>query len=326
VTNERSFILTDRKVLVDQSQSGKVRPWRERKLENLQYSDYLQILHYKKAHRVKECGEVLRFVEDKNGHKKLAQTWFCHSRLCPLCNWRRAMKQSNQLTQILAEAVKQRKTGRFLFLTLTVENTSGNQLKSELRQMGRAIRDLMRYKKPAKNLLGYVRSTEVTVNHEVDQPMYHHHMHVLLFMKSSYFTGTDNYISQAEWTGYWQRAMKLTYMPVVNVEAVKPNVNRHKNSLLASAQETAKYQVKSKDILTNNPEQDLQVVDDLEQALAGSRQISYGGLLKEIRKQLQLEDVENGDLINTDSDDQKVDQVVREIVAKWDYQRKNYFV
>jgi plasmid rolling circle replication initiator protein Rep len=318
--------LTDRKVLVDKSRSGKVRPWRERKLENLQYGDYLQILNYKKAHRVKECGEVLRFVEDEQGHKKLAQTWFCHSRLCPLCNWRRAMKQSNQLTQILAEAVKKRKTGRFLFLTLTVENTTGKQLKSELRQMGRAIRDLMRYKKPAKNLLGYVRSTEVTVNHEADQPMYHHHMHVLLFVKSLYFKGSDNYISQSEWTGYWQRAMKLTYVPIVNVEAVKPNVNRHKNSLLASAQETAKYQVKSKDILTNNQEQDLQVIDDLEQALAGSRQISYGGLLKEIRKQLQLEDVENGDLINTDCDNQEPDQVVREIVAKWDYLRKNYFI
>lgn len=35
---------------------------------------------------------------------------------------------------------------------------------------------------------------------------------------------------------------------------------------------------------------------------------------------------ENGDLINTDSDDQQVEKVVREIVAKWDYQRKNYFI
>ena len=86
------------------------------------------------------------------------------------------------------------------------------------------------------------------------------------------------------------------------------------------------HTVCTRSILTNNQEQDLQVIDDLERAMAGSRQISYGGLLKEIRKQLQLEDVENGDLINTDSDDQKTDQVVREIVAKWDYQRKNYFI
>lgn len=192
--------------------------------------------------------------------------------------------------------------------------------------MGRAVAKIFQYTKVAKNLLGYVRSTEVTVNHEAGQPMYHHHMHVLLFVKNHYFKGTDNYISQVEWTGFWQRAMKLTYVPMVNVEAVKPSVNRHKNYLLASAQETAKYQVKSKDILTNNQEQDLQVIDDLEQALAGSRQISYGGLLKEIRKQLQLEDVENGDLINTDCDNQEPDQVVREIVAKRDYLRKNYFI
>lgn len=63
------------------------------------------------------------FAKDWQGHKKLAQTWFCPSRLRPLCTWRRAMKQSNQLTQILEKAVKQQKTVHFLFLTPTVENT-----------------------------------------------------------------------------------------------------------------------------------------------------------------------------------------------------------
>ncbi|KRL98648.1 replication protein [Levilactobacillus hammesii DSM 16381] len=224
--------------------------------------------------------------------------------------------------QVLDEAHKQRKTGRFLFLTLTAENASGENLKQEVRKMGRAISKLFQYKKPAKNLLGYVRSTEITIN---KNGTYHQHMHVLLFVKPTYFKDSANYINQAEWSKLWQRAMKLDYQPIVNVEAVRSNKAKGKNSLIASAQETAKYQVKSKDILTNDQERDLQVVEDLEQGLAGSRQISYGGLFKEIRKQLQLEDVD-AHLINVDDDKVKIDEMVREVVAKWDYQRKNYFV
>ena len=309
-------------ILKDVSRNGKERPWRERKLENLQYAEYLRILNFKKANRVKECGEVLRFVADDEGRLRLYQTWFCKSRLCPLCNWRRSMGQSNQLMQVLDEAHKQRKTGRFLFLTLTSENASGENLKQEVRKMGRAISKLFQYKKPAKNLLGYVRSTEITIN---KNGTYHQHMHVLLFVKPTYFKDSANYINQAEWSKLWQRAMKLDYQPIVNVEAVRSNKAKGKNSLIASAQETAKYQVKSKDILTNDQERDLQVVEDLEQGLAGSRQISYGGLFKEIRKQLQLEDVD-AHLINVDDDKVKIDEVVREVVAKWDYNKQNYFI
>lgn len=311
-----------KKILKDISRNGKERPWRERKLENLQYAEYLRILNFKKANRVKECGEVLRFVADDEGRLRLYQTWFCKSRLCPLCNWRRSMGQSNQLMQILDEAHKQRKTGRFLFLTLTAENASGENLKQEIRKMGRAVYKLFQYKKPAKNLLGYVRSTEITIN---KNGTYHQHMHVLLFVKPTYFKDSANYINQAGWSKLWQRAMKLDYQPIVNIEAVRSNKAKGKNSLIASAQETAKYQVKSKDILTNDQEHDLQVVENLERGLAGSRQISYGGLFKEIRKQLQLEDVDDH-LINVDDDKVKIDEVVREVVAKWDYQRKNYFV
>nr|WP_282802570.1 protein rep [Secundilactobacillus kimchicus] len=120
--------------------------------------------------------------------------------------------------------------------------------------------------------------------------------------------------------------MKLDYDPIVNVQAVGANRTKGKNSLLASAQETTKYQVKSADILTNNASRDLQVIDDLEHGLSGSRMISYGGLLKEIHQQLQLDDAENGDLINTGNVDEQIDQIVREVVAKWNYERCNYFI
>lgn len=63
------------------------------------------------------------FVKDGQAHKKLAQTLFYPPRLRSLCTWRRAMKQPNQLTQILEKAIKQQKTVHFLFLTPTVENT-----------------------------------------------------------------------------------------------------------------------------------------------------------------------------------------------------------
>ena len=312
------------KVLKDVTRTGKERPWRERKTENLTYAEYLAVLNFKKAKRVKECGEVLNFVADDTGHLKLYQTWFCKSRLCAMCNWRRSMKQSNQLVQILNEAVKQQPKARFLFLTLTQKNVEGQQeLKEVLHDLGRAINKLFKYKKTAKNFLGYVRSTEITVNQ--DDGSYHPHMHVLLMVKSSYFKDSENYISQDEWTKYWQKAMKLDYVPVVNVEAVKPNKNKDKDSLVASAQETAKYQVKSKDILSGSDEFNLKVIEDLEQALAGTRQISFGGLFKDIRKQLQLEEVEDN-LINTDGNDEDIDEVVANVVAKWDYQRQNYFI
>lgn len=317
-----------RQVLRDKTRSGKVRPWREKKLANLKYADYLEMLHFKKAHNVRECGDVLEFVADNEGRLKLARTWFCHSRLCPLCNWRRAMKNSNQLQRILREALQREKNGRFIFLTLTAKNATGETLKSALQAMGQAVYKLFQYKKVKKNLLGYVRSTEVTVNNGEagDKPTYHYHMHVLLFVKASYFTGKQNYLSQAEWTKLWQRALKLDYTPIVHVEAVHANHKKGKSSLLASAQETAKYQVKSDDILTQDPQRDLRVIDDLEHGLAGSRQISYGGLLRQIRADLALDDAEDGNLVDTENPNDEVGEAVRRVVAKWDSINKNYFV
>lgn len=313
-------------VFKDVTTNGKVRPWRERKIENVRYAEYLSILEFKRAHDVRGCGEILRFRKIGE-HSKLYQTWFCKKRLCPLCNWRKSMKNSSQLKQIIAEAVVREPKGRFLFLTLTVKNAySAEELKSSLRALTKAFGKLSRYKKVSKNLLGYLRSTEITVNEH--DGSYNQHLHVLLFVRSSYFKSSDSYINQEEWTRLWQKALKVDYEPVVHVQVVKANKRKGTDSLQASAEETAKYEVKSADYMTVDDERNLVVIKNLEYALAGTRQISYGGLFKQIKQDLKLEDVENGDLIHVGDEDYTKEQMeaAEEVVAKWDFKKQNYFI
>ncbi len=60
--------------------------------------------------------------------------------------------------------------------------------------------------------------------------------------------------------------------------------------------------------------------------LISTYKIGYGGLLKLIKKQLKLDDADNGDLINTDGEQLLEPTESELIVAKWDSQRENYLI
>lgn len=320
---------TEEIVLVDKDKNGKVRPWKEKKLSNISYYELLAILQFKKAERVSMCGEVLEFNVDHEGKSKLAKAWFCKSSLCPICNWRKSMKHTEQAKKVVAEVVRRKPTARWLFLTLSVRNAyDGEDLDKSLKQMAEGFRRLMMYKKIAKNLIGFMRTTEVTVNEE--DGTYNQHMHVLVCVKASYFAGSDNYISQEEWTDFWQKAMKLVYRPIVHVEAVKDRKGRKtgkkKDGLIGSIYETAKYSVKDSDYLTGDSERDTTVVRDLEMGLYRKRLISYGGLLKEVHKELNLDNVEDGDLVHVDDENDEVAEKAYSLIATWNWKRQNYFV
>ena len=120
--------------------------------------------------------------------------------------------------------------------------------------------------------------------------------------------------------------MKIDYTPIVNVKAVKPKATKEEKGVLGAVYETAKYPVKSIDYLTNDRVKNLQRVDDLEKGLKRKRLISFGGIFKEIRKELQLEDVENGNLIDTDSTEEEKLNTGQIIIARWNWERQNYFV
>src|SRR5699024_6202299 len=118
-----------------------------------------------------------------------------------------------------------------------------------------------------------------------------------------------------------------SYDPVVDVRAIKPN-KKGDSDIQAAVKETSKYSVKSADFLTDNEKRNLEIVADLEEGLYRKRMISYGGLLKEKHRILNLDDVEDGDLINT-SDEEKISETEAEansIVAIWNYQKQNYYL
>ena len=302
-------------ILVDTDSKGKDRDWRGRKIMSLKLADIFKELGYRQnlVERLSSCGEVLKFIQQQDGSLKLYQAYFCKNKLCPMCNWRRSMKYSYQTSRIVDEAIKQEPNARFLFLTLTVRNVNGDDLNKTLTSLTQSFDRLFRRVKVKKNLLGYLRSVEVTYN-EIEKT-YHPHIHVLMMIRPSYFKG-GGYISQKEWSEMWSQSLKVNYFPIVDIRVVKQSYQGIEKAIV----ETAKYPVKPMNLDVT----DKQVVDDLYQGLYRKRQLGFGGLFKSIKKQLELDDIENGDLIHT-SDKNELSEGTK-IVAIWNATKQNYFL
>ena len=312
------IIQNQEEVLLDKNKNGKDRNWRGRKILSLKLADIFKELHYKDSliERVQTCGDVLRFVKNQDGSLKLYQAYFCKNKLCPMCNWRRSMKYSYQTSRIVDEAIKQSSKGRFLFLTLTVKNVEGSDLNKTLTSLTKSFDRLFKRVKVQRNLLGYLRSVEVT--HNEDDNTYHPHIHVLMMVRPSYFSGKgNNYISHKEWGEMWSQSLKVDYTPMVDIRTVKEKGKGLKGAVL----ETAKYPTKPIKLDIDNK----QVVDDLYNGLYRKRQLGYGGLFKTIKKQLALDDAENGDLIHMSDDKENISKGT-EIVAIWNANKQNYYL
>lgn len=308
------------KILKDISKNGKDRKWKQRKLQNIKLAERLETLGIKNFESVYQCAEVLRFQEQEDSSLKLYQAWFCKNRQCPICNWRRSLKYSAQISKIIDKAIQKYQKSNFLFLTLTQKNCVGEELDKTLKEMHKSFNLLMRYAKVKKNLLGFVRATEVSYN--TIREDYHPHMHVLLMVSNTYFKNKKNYITQEEWVQLWQRAMKLDYEPSVDIRRV---YDKKGKGIVSAIQETAKYPVKPMDIEVTDENELLQVTYDLYHGLKRKRLLSFGGIFKEIKNELGLDDVEDGDLVNVDDDGQEA-TLGKEIVAQWCWERSNYYI
>ena len=307
---------------LDKNSKGKDKKWRQRKLNNIALGqDFKKLQIEKVSNNVFSCAERLEYKVNTDGSISLNRVWFCKNKLCPICNWRRALKHSYQASNVLNIAMTKYPKAQFLFLTLTVKNVPGSELKESLTHLTKSFDRLFRRAKVKKNLIGFMRATEVTYSEERDD--YHPHLHILLMVKPNYFNGSDNYIKQAEWSELWKKSAKLDYNPIVDVRKIKTDGNSEDESLYKAVLETAKYPVKPIDSMDLTEDTRLKVVANLYQGLYKKRQISYGGELKTIYKSLCLDSVEDGDLIHVNGSD-NLEKTYNTIVAKWFWDIKKY--
>lgn len=275
----------------------------------------------KQALRVSKCAQSLFFGWQANEDTgecrlRLQTTFFCRVRSCSVCQWRRSLMWKARFFQALPAVREAHPSGRWLFLTLTVQNCAVDDLRAQVKAMNEGFHRLVKRKEFA-HCLGWVRALEVT---RAEDGTAHPHFHVLMFVQPSYFKG-PNYVSTARWVEAWKQAMRLDYSPICDMRAVKASkeqVAEHgEDAALARAvAETLKYTVKSVEAMKDKT-WFLAMLRQLHRA----RAVATGGVLKNA---LRVEDESQQDLLLGDEEGEPEAPPESKVRFDWHHTQSQY--
>lgn len=304
-------------VLVDEyisAKSGEVRKrdWRGKKMRNEQLALIYDVVNARKAERLRECASCLTFSVSAAGDRRLIGMNSCRVRLCPICTWRRSLRNYYNNKRI-AEYLEENSSGRWLLLTLTVKNVTGEDLSTTIDELMYAWNKLTKNVNVKRVVLGYYRGLEVT--HNIADDTYHPHFHCLLHVRKDYMCGA-NYISQKKWTDYWQQALQCDYIPIVDIR----NVKDFGTGISGSIAEISKYACKDTDYIYSEA-----AVRVLDHALDGRRLIAYGGDIRRTYTLLRLTDADSGDLVNVSDEAIPDSEEIRREVYFWHTGYRQYY-
>ena len=326
VNSELELITNTGEILQDFSNTGKERPWKLHKQENLRLVEIYKMTKEKKLNLISDsrlfdlehCADTLLFMQNAEGKKKLKTANFCRMRLCPMCQWRRSLKMFGQVQKITDKILEYDKSTRFIFGTFTIKNCVAEDLETCINNLNKKFRYLVASsltfapaKKLKQNLLGYLKAVEVTYN--TKDKTYHPHLHVIFAVKSTFFKNSSNYMTKKEWIELWQKALNVDYKPQTDIRAIKSGTAK-------AVAEVAKYPVKTAPILKFDDDEAVEVLKTLTLSLNKKRFVSYGGIFKIIKQELKFKDVETDkDLVNVDIEQQERFNAVTAVLFKYNF-------
>ena len=238
------------------------------------------------------------------------------------------MRQYHTSLELAREALRRHPTLKLVFLTLTVPNVALRNLSGAIDSLFESWKRLMQRKEVKLAVRGYIRTLEVTYNHERDD--WHPHIHAVLAVPSKYFK-TSLYITRSRWLELWREATKMPQITQVDVRTIKTK-RKGVDPLEVGFAEASKYGVKPwstksrvsvkrllKELYVDREdlkghawlrltrEETAEVVEQLREALDHRRLVQTGGIFREIKRELNLKDGEDkgADLVNVT--DQKIE-------------------
>jgi plasmid rolling circle replication initiator protein Rep len=274
--------------------SDRDKPWdKHRANSDVVSGHYAHTQFNRYSERIDICSQLLDFKlssdADEGSYKlKLSAARFCRVRHCPVCQWRRSLMWKAKAYKVLPKVVEQYPTHRWLFVTFTVRNCAINELRSTLTWMNESFKRLTKLKVwPA---IGWIKSTEVTRGKDGSA---HPHFHCLLLVPAIYFSG-KGYMSKKEWIALWQKALRIDYKPIMDVQAVRKG-----DQPMQLVPELLKYCTKESDLI-----KDKAWLIEYTRQMHNVRSIGLGGVLKTYMSVLENEP---DDLIGND-DKNSVDE------------------
>lgn len=239
------------------------------------------------------CGRWAKMAHNvERSRAEIIDTRLCGLRTCPICAKITANRNERRITKTLqeAEAKKVSRDGagyKLLGVTYTVPNCTGDKLRAELQNIGRAMRSILRNKNQVTAITkGYVYSLEVTRNHKTG--LYHPHVHIVLAVNARYGKGKE-YLTKAEWAEIWAKyshretAESAQYVRVVkNIHQAVKYVTKMTHDNLTGEDTESEDAAAAADnaTWTGDREYDADTLYWIETACKGLQLTGTGGVLK----------------------------------------------
>jgi len=290
--------------------------FQEKKLLTLPIIEKYQYFNKKKAINMTDCGQRLQFglyenIQTLEHQKHLEEMYTCKDRFCAFCNWRKARKLGIQSYEVL-KAIESENKVRYIFATLTLRNCHINDLSDTIKLMNTSFQRMMQTKRFKNSILGFIRALEYPPQKDNNEYI-HPHFHCLFVVSTNYFKTTNNlYIKQKEFIQMWQKALRVDYSPSVDIRIIK--AKGEADPIAKVVAETVKYPLKIVDL----KDMSVDMFEELVHQMKAKRALAFGGIVKEYRKKLILDDVENGDLIYDNIGNEKIWKRIKTLLYKFE--------